>query len=629
MIREDRYKIFIILFILLLNIIITINSEGCKDIIAVGNATKDDFNYLLKVRDPSRPGLQVLCIIPEGYCYSYHNPWTGKKLDFKVEHKFIGVATTDDTIPNIIKAGMAFSIKGIAYGDADTNSNWKNPTKNAWDDFDWIRYACEKADDEEEAVKLLTKDIVDDMHASGVSENLFVVGPKKAFIIEADAFHYDIREVEDIEEMSNYPKELWKTQRHKKFLIALSFETTKEQYVAKGRILRLNSFYGVKIVDIGDDFIIARQVPFLKINKIPIIVGKKVKIGIEEREKVGDFSVKLINIDGRKAKISICTIFKAWEDEMLKHMEPRYGKIELKDMINWSRLTGEDLDGLRPMCEENYPYEAVMIYKIPKNNYDILSSGWFSANHACSSIYVPVHICNNEIYDAYLNGEAAKLSLDLLDLYGDSFLISCLNDVESVFLKDVEKIENISLSYIKKNIDVSDFLTIFDIGIQKQAMLTEKIWYYATDAEFEVIKGMWKHNYSISINEMQNTISLLKNIKGSENEIENILKIVLNICETKMNMAKSVGLDISLIKQQIDSGSKLFQEKQYNQGFKQLKMAYNQSNDLIEGKQLSIEKISFNKKFDKIDITNYFILFLIMILLIIIISIILRRFNEK
>ena len=40
-------------------------------------------------------------------------------------------------------------------------------------------------------------------------------------------------------------------------------------------------------------------------------------------------------------------------------------------MINWSRLDTDDLDGLRPMCEEYVEYEAVAVYKIPKNNYEV------------------------------------------------------------------------------------------------------------------------------------------------------------------------------------------------------------------------------------------------------------------
>ena len=199
--------------------------EGCKDLMACGESTEGDYNLLLKVRDPSRAGLQVLCIVPEGYEYTYHYPWTGKTMNSIIQHKYIGVASKDDVIPNIVKAGMTLTHTGLAFGDADSNSNWINPTKNAWDDFDWIRYACEKADDIDEAVSLLTEDAVDKMHATGVSENLFIVGPTGGYIIEADAFRYDIKKIDDgVWIMSNYPKELWKTQIHKRLPIAPSFD---------------------------------------------------------------------------------------------------------------------------------------------------------------------------------------------------------------------------------------------------------------------------------------------------------------------------------------------------------------------------------------------------------------------
>ncbi|GAF73289.1 unnamed protein product, partial [marine sediment metagenome] len=378
--------------------------------------------------------------------------------------------------------------------------NWKNPTRNAWDDFDWMRYACEKADDEDEAVELLTKDLVDNMHASGVSENLFIVGPKKAFLVEADAFHYTIKEVDDLLVMSNYPKELWKNQRHKKLPIASSFDTEKEQYVRRGRVVRLNSIYGVKIVDIGKDWVVARQVPFLKFDKTIRIMGNKVKIGLGERETVGDYSVRLLDIDGKKAKISVCYVFKAWEEKMLEYMQPRYGDIGVKDMMNWSRLTGEDLEGLRPMCEEVYPYESAMIYKIPEENYDVLSGGWFSANHACSSIYVPVHICNTDIYEPYKTGEAAELSLELLESYGNQYLLSSLSVVEDVFLYETEEMEEIAEDLIQKNLDVSYFLTVVDMGMQKQAMLTQQIWSETQGVEeVSLMNNMWQNNYSYSL----------------------------------------------------------------------------------------------------------------------------------
>ena len=127
----NKWRLISLIFVIFLfsNFLISCNVKACKNIVACGDATEGNYNLLLKVRDPSRPGLQVLCIVPEGYEYNYHRPWTGKSMSFKTDHKYIGVATKGDIIPNIVKAGMSLSDVGISYGDADTGSNWINPTK--------------------------------------------------------------------------------------------------------------------------------------------------------------------------------------------------------------------------------------------------------------------------------------------------------------------------------------------------------------------------------------------------------------------------------------------------------------------------------------------------------------------
>ena len=426
------------------------------------------------------------------------------------------------------------------------------------------------------------------MHASGVSENLFVVGPKKAFLVEADAFHYVIKEVDDLLVMSNYPKELWKTQRHKKLPIASSFDIEKEQYVRQGRVIRLNSLYGVKIVEIGEDYVVARQIPFIKFNKVLRIVGNKVKIELGKRETVGDYSVKLLDIDEKKAKISVCYVFKAWEDKMLEYMQPKYGGIKVKDMMNWSRLTSEDLDGLRPMCEEIYPYVSVMIYKIPEEKYDVLSSGWFSANHACSSIYVPVHICDIDIYEPYKTGEAAELSLELLESYGNQDLIPYICNVENVFLHETEDMEEIAEELLQNNLDVSSFLTVVDMGMQKQAMLTQQIWSEAFEQELEdanLIKNMWQINYSYSLEMMENVIYVLNNSPKSSVVFDKIIEIVLSICETRMDAAEFLVKDISTVEGEFETGQKFLQRGQYQSGFDHLLKAYSYSNMLLNGEE--------------------------------------------
>jgi len=611
---------FVILFtILFLNIFFSFNSTACKDIVAVGNATEGDYNLLLKVRDPSRPGIQVLCIIPEGYEYSYHHPWSGKLMEFTTECKYIGVATEEDTIPNIVKAGMAISSSGIAYGDADTGSKWKNPTMNGWDDFDWIRYACEKAKDEDEAVKLMTEDCVDKLHASSVSENLFIVGPENAYLIEADAYRYKIKAINDVLVMSNYPKELWKSQMRRTIPIAPSFDADKEKYVTVGRTIRLNSLFGVRIVKIGDDFIVARQVPFIKFSNYWMrIMGNRVKIYLGERETVGDYSIELLDIDGRRAKISMKYVFNAWEEKMMEYINSRIGDITISDMINWSRLHEEDLDGLRPMCEDLFEYESVMIYKIPQKNYDILSSGWFSANHACSSIYVPIHIADTDIHKAYTSGEAAKLSIELLDIFGHETLSSAFSLVEGVFLKETEELEEISEELIKNNSNVAEFLTIIDIGMQKQALLTEKICMEIgkninqKDKQeiFKIINNIWDEDYKTSLNKMS------KSIESYGLKItEYISDIALAICKSRIDAAEAIGKNVSVLLNNYENGEKLIRESNYNMGFKYIIDTYNTTNSLI--KEKSSSKMSyFNNNEISIEIylvTISFICFVVVI----------------
>ncbi|RLF31995.1 MAG: hypothetical protein DRM98_04635, partial [Thermoplasmata archaeon] len=323
----NKYGALSIIFTVFLffNVAVSFNVKACKDIVACGDATDGDYNLLLKVRDPSRPGLQVLCIVPQGYKYVYHHPWTGKPMNFETLHKYIGVATEDDVIPNVVKSGMTLNSMGLAFGDADTVSGWINPTKHSWDDFDWIRYSCERADTEDEAVMLLTKNAVDKLHATGVSENLFVVGPNKGYVVEGDAFRYNVKEIKNgVVVMSNYPKKLWRTQVFKKLPISWSFDTVVEKNVRKHSIVRLNSLYGVKILDIKENSVYVKPVQLLHVlrtNNIGIIY----KIPIGERRTVGFFSVKVLEINGKQAKIRVTNMYKAWEEKMLEYIQPCYG----------------------------------------------------------------------------------------------------------------------------------------------------------------------------------------------------------------------------------------------------------------------------------------------------------------
>jgi hypothetical protein len=554
------YRKFAVLFILIFfaNVFFICKVEACKDIVACGDATGGEYNLLLKVR------------------YSFYHPWNGKPMEFKVIHKFIQITSKGDTIPNIVKPAMSLSNSGIAYGDADSNSKWQNPTKYAWDDFDWIRYACQDADNENEAVELMTKYVVDKLHASYVSENLFIVGPKKGFIIEADVYNYKVKKIiNGIEIYSNYPNLLWRTQVRKSLPIASSFDITKDKYVRKGRTIRLNSLYGVRIKDIGKNQIVAQQVPFIKISDKKIkIMGTPITIKLEERQSVGDFSVDLLDINGKKARIKISNKFKAWEDLMTNHIQSRYGSIDVYDMIYWSRFHKEDVKGLISMCG-NAKYESSAVFKIPKNNYEVMSGGWFAANKPCTSIYVPFHICNTNIFKPYQIGEAAEISLELLEAYGHDFLNDYFTRVETVLLCENEAAEDISLDLIEDAGNVSDFLTIVDTNMQKQAFLTEELWLEVSRISdnnkkqqiIDFIEDLWFKNYTLSIDRIKTILPEIKKLKESDFFSDKIEDIGLNICKLKVNAATSIGRQSPTAEEDYLVGRKLIKQGDYELGF--------------------------------------------------------------
>jgi hypothetical protein len=492
---------------------------------------------------------------------------------------------------------MALNSYGVAFGDADTGSGWRNPSRYAWDDFDWIRYACEKADDEDEAVELLTKDVVDKLHASAVSENLFVVGPEKAFLVEADAFRYHVKEIDDVLVMSNYPKELWRTQLNKK-LIASSFNIEKETLVREGGVVRLNSLLGVEILDIGDGWILVTDVSFSRFRFLKVMV----RINVGERATVGDYSVRLLGIEGDKARVSVCYVFKAWEEKMLEHIYPRYGRITVKDMMNWSRLHEEDLEGLRPMCEDLYEYEGAMIFCIPGWNYNVLSGGWFAANHACSSIYVPVHISNLEVHEPYTTGEAARLSLELLNLFGHETLIPVFSKVENVFLWENMEHEKIAETLLDRDSDVSEFLTVVDMGMQRQGFLTLEIWRdvgrnHRNDEVVGIIGGLWRGNYSASLDSMFSAVESLRSI-GELDLSYKVLEIIYCICESRLDAAGSVGRNVSSFYELYWEGRRRIEDGDFDLGSEMIKESFVSADLLLKGQRLPEISVKDDEKFE-------------------------------
>jgi len=447
----------------------------------------------------------------------------GTPWEFLVNHTFIGVTTEGDALPAIVKAGMVLTDAGLAFGDADTMSRWVNPTKSAWDDFDWIRYACQTANNEDEAISLLTTSGVENLHATGVSENLFVVGPRKTAVIEADARRYTTHEIPDVLVMSNYAKDLWRTQLVRSFPIANAFDAQKETWVRRGTVVHLGSVCGIKILAISPSSITARVFPIFVFPNSNLT--KEITISVGERATIGPYSATMLQSNGNTAKVFVCTAEYAWEQAVLTEMQPNIGNITIQNMMNWSRFHATDLTGLRALCEDQNTYEAAMIFKIPMEHADLLSSGWFAANHACSSIYIPIHICDDDFFNAYETGDAASLSLALLQKYGHGTITSLCQNTENVFMMENELNEAVAHFMIHAGLNVTPFLTDCDSKMQEQAFLTEQLWLSSPNLSQGFIRDLWKQNYTVTQQNIQHAILSLRQIPGSETScslLENI-----------------------------------------------------------------------------------------------------------
>ncbi len=531
---------------------------ACKDIIATGDATAGDYNLLLKVRDPSRPGPQVLCMVNRSYAYDYHTPWTGSDMHFITQHKFIGVATKGDVPPNIVKMGMALSDAGIVYADADVPSYKINPTRNAWDDFDWMRYACQNASSEEEAIDLLIEVVA--MHAPGVAENLFVVGPQKAYVMEANAINYAVTSVSGIAVMSNYPNELWGRYFLRRAFVASSFDKTFEGEVRKGRTIRLGSMMGIKVLDVGSDGVVVKQAPF----------GGRAEIKKGEGKTVGFFRVDVLDCTDRKVKLHICYEYFAWENEMMKRAQAEYGSITPGDMMNLSRLRSGDIGGMRGMCEgEN---EAAMVFKIPRSSAS-MSMGWFAPDQ-CSSIFVPVHIIDTNILPAYESGEAADVAVELLEKFGRGNITDDCKKVECIFMKENDRMEG--LACLTEN--AGKMLTASDMGMQQQAILMQKIFLTADSDDKDIAAGVWNISYRRTLRNIKEDIGKIgdNNVKGK------LASVALSIVGARAEMAKTAGNDNAAI-EEYEKGKQMVENGEYIDGLNCLLKAYDRADSMLFG----------------------------------------------
>ena len=193
----------------------------------------------------------------------------------------------------------------------------------------------------------------------------------------------------------------------------------------------------------------------------------------------------------------MCYEYNAWEQKITDRLKEKYGRITVTDMMNLSRLHSDDLDGLRGMCEGEK--KAAMIFKIPCH--EGVSMGWFAPDQ-CASIFVPVHICDTEIYGAYTSGEAADIAISLLAKFGHGNLN--VTSMERVLVRENERMEGIA---VENPSQTADILTLVDVEMQKQAILMQKLYLNAEGDELEELNRIWAADYYETVCNIEHNIS--------------------------------------------------------------------------------------------------------------------------
>jgi hypothetical protein len=157
----------------------------------------------------------------------------------------------------------------------------------------------------------------------------------------------------------------------------------------------------------------------------------------------------------------------------------------------------------------------------PKQSPELLTTLWF-AGIPCCSIYVPVHIAIQDIFNPYETGEAWNISLKLLDNYSHGELVPILERTENVILNETEKMHEIInkiINRFNKTMvkEITELLTYSDYMQQYCAFTTQKIILdlaeigqltdrvNSNQLKFNInnIKTMWMNDYYLSIDGME------------------------------------------------------------------------------------------------------------------------------
>lgn len=191
--------------------------------------------------------------------------------------------------------------------------------------------------------------------------------------------------------------------------------------------------------------------------------------------------------------------------------------------------------------------------------------------------------------------------------------------------------EQIATKMIADNQEISDFLTVVDKGMQRQAWLTEQIWMEASKisnqdtrlAITNIIEGIWEKDYSFSLKMMEASINDFKKLSNAASILDRVCDIGLDICKSRIDAANVIGKSCPTAVKEYELASTLVRRGEYELGFDHIEKAFTECDMLIKGQtpaDLKDVGISKNERAN-------FILYFLIILLIIVVIILLLRFR--
>jgi hypothetical protein len=132
-----------------------------------------------------------------------------------------------------------------------------------------------------------------------------------------------------------------------------------------------------------------------------------------------------------------------------------------------------------------------------------------------------------------------------------------------------------------------------------------------------IFEDIWDDNYSISLNKMENAIIALNKITDTTFYQNKIKEIVYEICDTRIDCLEIIGKSNEKIQNNYEYGKNLIKQNKYAEGFNEIKQFFEDSNNIIQGKQIQDNKIKESIE-SKNMILFYFLLSIIVFLILLI-----------